>query len=112
MSFKQERLEKIIVREIGSFLLLEAKDERLKYVTITNARLTNDLSIATVYFTVFGSDEQKEATSINLEEAKGMIRGHLGKVLQVKKIPELRFKYDESLEYGDKIENILKSLNL
>lgn len=112
MSFKQERLEKIIIREIGSFLLLEAKDERLKYVTITNVRLTNDLSIATVFFTVFGNEEQKLATSTNLEEAKGMIRGHLGKVLQVKKIPDLRFKYDESLEYGDKIENILKNLNL
>ena len=112
MSFRQERLEKIIEREIGTFLLFSAKDERLKYVTITKVSLTNDLSIATVYFTVLGNEEQKLSTSENLEDAKGMIRGHLGKVLEVRRIPELRFKYDESLEYGDRIEKILKSLNL
>lgn len=112
MAFKQERLEKIIVREVGSFLLLEAKDERLKYITITNCRLTGDLSIATIFYTVYGTDEQKAATSEVLQDAKGMIRGHLGKALQVKKIPDIKFKYDESMEYGDKIDNILKNLNL
>ena len=110
MSFRQERLEKIIEREIGSFLLLEAKDERLKFVTITKVRLTNDLSIATVYFTVIGNDTQRQSTAQNFEDAKGMIRGHLGKVLEIRKIPELRFKYDESFEYGEQIENILKNL--
>ena len=68
MSFRQERLEKIIEREIGTFLLFSAKDERLKYVTITKVSLTNDLSIATVYFTVLGNEEQKLSTSENLED--------------------------------------------
>ena len=107
-----ERLEKIIVRELSTFLLMEAKDDRLKYVTITNCHLTGDLSIATVFYTVYGTDEQKEATKEVLQEAKGMLRGHLGRSLQVKKIPDLKFKYDESMEYGDKIESILKNLNL
>lgn len=112
MAFRQERLEKIIVRELSTFLLFDAKDERLKYVTITNCHLTKDLSIATIFYTVYGNDVQKEATGQVLEDAKGMLRGHLGKALEVKKIPELRFKYDESMEYGDKIDNILKNLNL
>lgn len=112
MAFKQERLEKIIVRELSTFLLMEAKDERLKYVTITNCHLTGDLSLATVYYTVYGTDEQKTATASVLQEAKGMLRGHLGKALQVKKIPDLKFKYDESMEYGDRIDKILKDLNL
>ena len=52
MAFKKERLEKIIEREIGTIILTEIKDERIKFVTITNVNLTNDLSIATVFNTL------------------------------------------------------------
>lgn len=109
MSFHQERLEKIIIREVST-ILMNSKDERLRFVIVTNAHLTGDLQIATIYYTVIGSNEQKESTMKNLEDAKGYVRSSLGKVLKVKKIPELIFKYDESLEYGNKIENILKGL--
>lgn len=110
MSFHQERLEKIIIREVST-ILMNSKDERLRFVIVTNAHLTGDLQIATIYYTVIGSNEQKESTMKNLEDAKGYVRSSLGKVLKVKKIPELIFKYDESLEYGNKIESILKGLN-
>lgn len=109
MSFHQERLEKIIIREVST-ILMNSKDERLRFVIVTNAHLTGDLQIATVFYTIIGSDAQKESTKKNLEEAKGYIRSSLGKVLKVKKIPDLIFKYDESLEYGNKIDNILKGL--
>ncbi|HHZ11367.1 MAG TPA: 30S ribosome-binding factor RbfA [Acholeplasmataceae bacterium] len=112
MGYKQERLEKAIERELGNILISEIKDDRLKYVTFTKVSLTNDLSIATVYYTVRGTEEQKEATSRSLEEAKGFIRTSLSKVLEVRKVPELRFKYDESLERGERIDAILKNLNL
>lgn len=110
MAFKQERLEKLIEKEISRIIFQEVKDDRLRFVTITNAKLTGDLSIATVYFTVLGDEEQRKATVQNMEEAKGFIRGQLGKVLEIRKIPELKFKYDESLEYGEKIEKILKEI--
>ena len=93
-----------------STILMNSKDERLRFVIVTNAHLTGDLQIATIYYTVIGSNDQKESTMKNLEDAKGYVRSSLGKVLKVKKIPELIFKYDESLEYGNKIENILKGL--
>ena len=109
MSFHQERLEKIIIREVST-ILMNSKDERLRFVIVTNAHLTGDLQIATIYYTIIGSNEQKESTMKNLEDAKGYVRSSLGKVLKVKKIPELIFKYDESLEYGNKIEKILKGL--
>ena len=110
MGYKQERLEKIIEREIGTLILSQVKDERLKYVTITKVTLTNDLSIATVYYTVLGNDVQREATTNKLLEAKGFIRTALSKVLEIRKVPELRFKYDDSFEYGKKIDDILKDL--
>ncbi len=110
MAFKKERLEKILEREISTILFNDVKDDRLKFVTITNVNLTNDLSIATVYYTVIGDEEQRIATTENLAEAKGFIKGILSKRLEVRKTPDLRFKYDESNEQGNRIESILKSL--
>lgn len=110
MSFKQERLEKIIEREISNIIMTEVKDDRLKFVTITKASLTKDLSIATIYYTVLGNEEQKLATSKSLEDAKGFIKSSLSKKLEIRKIPDLKLKYDESLEYGEKIEKILQEI--
>ena len=109
MGFKVERLEKIIEREVST-ILLNSKDDRLKFVTITKVSLTSDCSIVTLYYTILGNDEQKEATSKNLEKASGYIRSSLSKVLKIKKIPEIKLKYDESIAYGEKIENILKGI--
>lgn len=110
MAFRVERLEKIIEREISIIISTEVKDDRLKFVTITKVALTNDLSIATVFYTVIGNDEQKAATIENLNDAKGFIKSSLSKKLEIRKTPDLKFKYDESLQYGEKIEQILKNL--
>ena len=112
MAYRVERIEKIIEREIGNILLSEVKDQRLRYVTITNVKVTNDLSIATVFYTIIGDENQIVSTKKNLEDAKGFIRSKLSKVLEIRKTPELRFKYDESFEYGNKIEEILKPKTL
>lgn len=111
MAYKVERLEKIIEREIGT-ILINSKDERLRFVTVTKVRLTNDCSIATIFYTVIGNESQIESTKENLENAKGFIKSSLSKKLEIRKIPDLKFIYDNSLEYGDKIESILKGLNL
>jgi ribosome-binding factor A len=110
MAFKKERLEKIIEREVGTILLMEVKDDRLHFVTITSVTLTGDLSIATIYYTVFGSPEQVNATTEVLLEAKGYIKGLLSRRLEVRKIPELIFKYDQSYVEGNKIEEILRQI--
>ena len=94
-------------KEISRILLTEVKDERLKFVTIFRVDLNHDFSVANVYFSVIGNDEQKEATAKTLEEAKGFIRSALGKFLEIRKVPELRFKYDK---YGERIEDILQGL--
>ena len=111
MAFKQERLEKILEREISNIIFSEAKNDKLKFVTITKVNLTKDLSIATVYYTILGTPEQAMVTEEDLLDAKGFIKGSLGKKLEVKKIPDLRFKRDESFEQGNRIEEILKNLD-
>lgn len=107
MKHRQVKLEKIMERELSRILLLEVKDDRLRYVTILRVDLNSDFSVANIYFSVIGSEEQKQSTAKTLEEAKGYIRSSLGKVLEIRKVPELRFKYDK---YGEKIEDILQGL--
>lgn len=111
MSYKRERMEKIIEREVGNIILFDVKDDRIKYVTVTNVNLTGDLSIATIYFTVFGNQNQIDNSAKALFEAKGYIRSLLSKRLTVKKVPDLIFKYDTSYEHGKKIEEILGKIN-
>lgn len=110
MAFKKERMEKILEREISNIIFQDIKDERIKFVTITNVSLTNDLSLATVFYTVYGNENQVKATIDALNEAKGFIRTILSKKIEVKKTPDLRFKYDESYEQGKRIDSILESL--
>lgn len=110
MAFKKERMEKILEREISNTIFQDIKDERIKFVTVTNVSLTNDLSLATVFYTVYGNENQVNATIEALNEAKGFIRTILSKKLEVKKTPDLRFKYDESYEQGNRIDSILESL--
>ena len=110
MAFKRERMEKILGRESSSIIFQEIKDERIKFVTITKVNLTNDLSIATVLYTVFGNENQVNSSIDALNDAKGFIKTILSKKLEVRKIPELKFKYDESFEHGNKIEEILRNL--
>src|SRR5690554_2668754 len=111
MAYKKERLEKIIGRELGQILLNDTKDKRLKYVTITKVALTEDLSIATIYYRVLGNDDQIKKTSESLEKAKGFLRTAISKQIKVRKIPELIFKFDHSFEQGNRIEEILESLD-
>lgn len=110
MAYRQERLEKIIERELNTILLTSAKDNRLRYVLVSKVSLTKDYSIATVYYRIQGDSDQVESTRKTLEEAKGYLRSELSQRMDLRKSPELRFKEDQSLEYGQKIESILKDI--
>ena len=105
---KGERAGTEIQRELGNILLLDAKDEDIKFVTITGVDITNDLSFAKVYFTT--TDEREHVTH-DLNAAAGFFRSLLAERLVMRHTPELRFIFDESIEYGQKIESIIKKLH-
>ena len=109
MAYRVERVEKIIERELAS-ILFDSSNNKLKFVSITKVSLTSDLSLATVYYTVLGNEGEIESTKEDLEKSKGYLRGSLAKKLDLRKTPELRFKYDESLAYGNRITQILDNL--
>lgn len=96
--------------EISDIIRRKLKDPRLGFVSVTRAKVSADLSYASVYFSVIGSKSDTERTMTCLEHAANFIRSELGRRLHIKRIPELRFFYDDSSVKGARIERILKNL--
>lgn len=109
MSIKIDRLNNMFVEEISKILHEEIKDKAVGFVTITDARITNDLSFAKIYITTLGENRDKTLTALN--KASGLIRKLLCDRVKIRKMPEIHFVYDESIEYGKKIEDIIERIN-
>ncbi|MBQ4570288.1 MAG: 30S ribosome-binding factor RbfA [Bacilli bacterium] len=110
MAYRIQRVEKIIERELASIIFSEVHNELIKFVSITKVALNKDMSVAMVWYTVLGNDGEIEATKKALEQAKGFLRSELAHRLDLRKTPELRFKYDESLTYGNHINEVIENL--
>lgn len=107
-SLKGERVSSDMQRGLCNILLLEAKDEDFKNVTITDVEVTNDLSFAKIYFT---TTDNREKVEKDLNNAAGFFRSELSQRLDIRHTPELRFIFDESIENGQKIEKIIEELH-
>ncbi len=110
MGFKIDRIASSFVKEISYILATEIRDKDIQFVTITDCKVTNDLSFAKVYFTVL-DENKKDSTLKALEDAAGFIRKTLADRVDIRHIPELQFVYDESIEYGKKIEDIIDDIH-
>ena len=101
-----EQIQKII-----ALLLIEkVRDPRLRDVTITGVRISNDLKVARVYFSVFSEREYLKDAENGLESAKGFIKREIGIRLNMKYVPEITFLHDNSLENGDRMDRLLEEL--
>ncbi|MCI8794463.1 MAG: 30S ribosome-binding factor RbfA [Bacilli bacterium] len=110
MSVKIDRISSEVGRIVSEIMLLEARDETLKHVTVTGCVVTNDLSFANIYYTYMG-DESLEDVKKNLEVAAPYLRTVLASKIELRHTPELRFHYDNSVEYGQNIERIINELH-
>ena len=109
-SHKIERIASDISRNISDILANEANDSLLKTITVTGCHVTNDLSFCKVYFTSL-SNLDKKTLERELNEAAPNVRGEVSKRVDIRHTPEIKFIYDESIEYGKKIDDIISSLN-
>jgi ribosome-binding factor A len=109
MNVKLERLNTAFVEKISEIIHNDIKDADVNMVTITDARITNDLSFAKIYFTTLDDDRKKVLKALN--KASPFIRSELCEKVKIRKMPEITFVYDESIEYGNKIEKIIERLN-
>ncbi|MBI5874666.1 MAG: 30S ribosome-binding factor RbfA [Deltaproteobacteria bacterium] len=107
---RSERVAEEIRKEIATMLFGEVHDPRIGFVTITKVALSKDLRQAKIYFSMIGTEEEKEKTMQGLESASGYMRREIGKRLKLRYFPEITFKFDDSLEYAQNIEKILKEI--
>lgn len=107
MSLKIERLEHSFVEHIGRILKTEIKDERIHFVTVTAAKITNDLSFAKVYVTILDDDE-KESMLKQLNKASNFIEKELSRRIEIRKMPNITFVYDDSIANALHIEDIIE----
>ena len=107
---RSDKVAEAIHQIVSALLVKGLKDPRIGFVTITGVKVTGDLRMATVYFTVHGTEEQKKSTEAGLNSARGFIKKEMGQALQLRFTPDIQFKYDTSVEYGFHIESILKEI--
>ncbi|MBM7705417.1 30S ribosome-binding factor RbfA [Chryseomicrobium aureum] len=108
MSMRSNRVAEQMKKEIADILKRKVKDPRVEFVTVTDVEVTGDLQQATVYVTVL--ENEQEALK-GLDKAKGIVRSEVGKRIRLRKTPELAFQIDESIAYGNHIDNLLRKLN-
>lgn len=109
-SHKIERIASDIIKYLSNILLTETNDDLMKGITLTEVKVSKDLSYAKVYFTSISELSHKDIEK-EMKEAAPFLRGKLAKVLEVRNIPELQFIYDETIEYATKIERIITNIN-
>lgn len=104
-----QKVNRLIQKELGDLLLVEAKKMPGVLISVTNVRVSADLSVAHAYLSIFPSGKSEELVS-NINENVKTVRYDLGKKLrnQLRVIPELTFHIDDSLDYIENIDNLLK----
>ncbi len=108
---RADRVANLIQAEIAQMLERELRDPRLKKVTITRVSLTDDLKLARVYFSLIGTKEEKEQARQGFYRAKGLIKRMIGERIYLKFVPEIEFFFDQSLEYSQKIEELIHKIH-
>lgn len=111
-NFRHGRVKQEILREVNRILMRDIKDPRIEGVTITDVDLTGDLQQATIYYSTL-SDKAgaRQKTQAGLEAVTGKVRSQLGKAIQLYKVPELHFERDQSVDYGNRIDQLLDQIN-
>ena len=112
-SLRSDKISDLLRKEISLIINKETKDPRLQKLNITAVKVSDDIGIATVFYTLIGESIEKEKSSIDnkvLKTFSGMVRYKLSKTMQIRRVPIIQFRFDESIEYSDNIENLLKNL--
>ena len=108
---RPERVADQIRSEIALLLTREVHDPGMGFVTLTRVQLSPDLQVARVLYTVLGDEKAKSATARALERAAPFLRRQIGGRLRLRRAPELRFIYDDSIAGQDRIEQLLKDIH-
>ena len=107
---RPERIGEEIREELSVILLREVKDPGIGFITLTRVKVSPDLQVARVYYTLIGDEKARKETKRALERAIPFLRRHIASRVRLRRVPELAFQFDESVEKQDRIEKILLDL--
>jgi ribosome-binding factor A len=110
MAYRIDKVEHLIKEEISLIFLHKLSHVDLGFITITNVRVSPDLKLAKIYLSVF-EKEKRELVLSKIEDKKGFIRSELAHRIRIKFIPELKFFIDDTLDYVEKIEGLIKKIH-
>lgn len=108
---RPERVAKEIQASVADLVTRgEFRDPRIGFITITGVKVSPDLRVARVYYSMIGTEQEKKETHKGLDAAKGFVRRVVSQAVQLRVSPEIYFVFDESVERGDRIERLLKEV--
>ncbi len=105
-----EKVQEAIQQEISKMLLMDVKDPRIQFVTVTGVELTDDMSYAKIYVSLYGPKEKHEETWKALQKSLGFMRTEIAKRIRLRFAPTLILQKDTSMEYSAHIESILQKI--
>lgn len=107
---RSDRVSGQVQKTMAELLRKEIKDPRLSAVTITGVRMSRDLRIAKIYFTAPNDEKTRTEALAGFERARGFVKRELAQRLGLRYMPDLKFFYDASIDYGEHIEKLLKAV--
>jgi ribosome-binding factor A len=107
---RADRVGGLIQKVLSNILKKSIKDPRLKMATITGVKVSRNLKQARIYFTISGGSQKKGAAIKGFNSAHGFIKRTLAHELELKYMPDIKFFYDESLDYGTHIDELIESI--
>lgn len=107
---RPERVGEEIRHELSDILAREVHDPGIGFVTLTRVKVSPDLQLVRVYYTLMGDEKARRETERALERATPFLRRQIGSRIRLRRVPELRFEFDESVAHQDRIERILLDL--
>jgi ribosome-binding factor A len=107
---RTDRVGEQIRVELAELLTFGVRDPGIGFITLTRVKVSPDLQVARVYYTTMGDEKARRETQRALERARPLFRRRLGERLRLRRVPEIAFFFDESVERQDRIEQILRDL--
>jgi len=100
-----------IRQELAELITRRVRDPGVGFITITEVKVSADLQVARAYYTTLGDEKSRAETRKALDRATPFLRREIGQRLRLRRVPELHFHFDQSIERGDRIERILQELH-
>ena len=105
------RLNSSMLETLAALIERRVRDPRVQGVTLTAVQVANDLAVAKVYYSILEDEERRRVVQKGLENVARFLRGEVGRILQIRNAPQLRFYFDASMQEGNRIESLLREIH-